>query len=125
MFLKSIVLAALCAVAVWAQEDAAQEGAHLLVHKGLYTENDEPYLVMNKNFTVAYTVINNGDVAATGVVVKDEWPTSSFTIVEGNAEASWATIEPYVITRCCLLLPLLSCCFPSFPLLSVFQWPTC
>ena len=96
------ILFALC-LSVLAQEDAAsvedsditttsttqQHNVRLLLHKSVSPSET----VVNTNMTFTITLINLGEDPAYDVEVKDnEWPESTFELVEGEAKATFEKI---------------------------------
>lgn len=54
---------------------------------------DDKLLVVDRNFTLTYTVFNLGTATALDVEVSDIIPDADFEVLEGALEASWDKLE--------------------------------
>jgi hypothetical protein len=84
--------AALAVVAAAASVAPQIDRANLIVYKELRAPESQDILVIGRPFTVTYAVVNVGKTTAFNVKVADKFPASSFELVSGVMEKSWAEL---------------------------------
>jgi len=70
---------------------AESERANLLLQRRLTTPHANLY-AQGHQFNVTLSIYNVGNGPAYGVVVVDEWPSSSFSVVSGSLSGEWEEI---------------------------------
>lgn len=86
------LLAGLLATVAASKLETQLDRANVLVYKELRAPGTQDILVVGRNFSVTYYVMNLGEGDAINVKVKDDWPFESFDVVEGAAERTWVTL---------------------------------